>query len=338
MDRFCRISFLIALIALGCSEGTPPVNISWEAMSGVWANGDCELVQTGRFAVWFERDGTGVLSSLTALHRQGDSVFADTRAMILLDSSKSIFAAKAKDVLTSDDVLMDIDSTGKLSLPVRQCLIKPSSGGLALVCDADTVAILSADGNQLTAISPNGVHRTLRRIETIAPVPSYEMPKASAQTIGACLQTWPSGVRALKFNDTYTTGITITTNEHAYVFSYGGMIYCRAARIRSDNRGTVFAQNIRLMYKPGEFTSWMAPQNDTLCRSGVEINDSLFQPGACVYAPGSIYWSLKRFDDTTIVVNGCGGEDYVTARPVKTDPQLLEWFAFREYAAGGKGH
>lgn len=336
MDRLCRISFLIALVALGCSSGMPPVNISWNAMSGVWADGDCELVQTGRFAVWFERDGTGVLSSLTAVRQVGDTVFADTRATVLLDSSKSIFAAKAKDVLAGDEVLMDIDSTGRLSLPVRRCLIKANSGGLALVCDADTVAALSADGAQLTALSPGGARRTLRRIETIEPVPSYEMPKAAAQTIGACLQTWPLGVRALMFNDTYTTGVTITTNEHAYVFSYGGMIYCRAARIRSDNHGTVFAQNIRMMYKPGEFTSWMAPRNDTLCRSGVEINDSLFQPGVCVYAPGSIYWSLKRFDDSTIVINGCGGEDYTTPRPAQTDPALLEWFAFREYAAGGK--
>ncbi len=331
-----RISFLIALIAVGCNGRTPPANISWEAMPGVWADGDCELVDTGRFAVWFERDGSGVLSSLTAWRRQGDTIFADTRAMIFLDSSRSIFAAKARDIMAGDEVLMDIDSTGKLSLPVRRCFIKPNSGGLALVCGADTIAALSADGRQLTAISPGGVRRTLRRIETIEAVPPHDLPKASAQTIGACLQTWPLGVRALKFNDTYTTGITITTNKHAYVFSYGGMIYCRAARIRSDNHGTVFAQNIRMMYKPGEFTSWMAPKNDTLCRSGVEINDSLFQPGVCVYAPGSIYWSLKRFDDSTIVINGCGGEDYITARPVQTDPQLLEWFAYREYAADGK--
>jgi hypothetical protein len=338
MNRVCRLLLPMAVIALGCGGEKTHTAVSWENMRGIWADGDCEMVQTDRFAVWFERDGTGVWSSLTAFHKQGDTIIADTRAEVLLDSSKSIFAGKAKDVLTGDEILMDIDSSAKLGLPVRKCFMRTDREGLVLVCESDTIAILSADGAQLTAIAPSGARRLLHRIETIETVPPYNMPTASAQTIGTCLQGWPLGVRPLTFNNTYTAGITITTNEHAYVFSYGGMIYCRAARIRSDNHGTVFAQNIRMMYKPGEFTSWMAPQNDTLCRYGLEINDSLFDPRVCIYAPGGIYWSLRRFDDSTIVVNGCGGEEYRTPRPAADDSALLEWFAFREYAAGGKGY
>jgi hypothetical protein len=131
--------------------------------------------------------------------------------------------------------------------------------------------------------------------------------------------------------------IEIFTNRHSYVFTFNRrgddiMVYCRAARIRSNNNGTVFDQNIRLMMNRGNFTAFMEPDNFAVSGQDIVIQDSLFTPNACYYgkAGTGIYWSVKSFNDTLITLNGCG-QDYLYTRPHPDSQRMLEWFEFAEY-------
>jgi hypothetical protein len=79
-----------------------------------------------------------------------------------------------------------------------------------------------------------------------------------------------------------------------------------------------------------EFTAFMYPSNEAISSQELVIADSLFKPNQCVFAPGEIYWSVKSFNDSTIVLNGCG-QDYTYERPHVDSGRIIEWFEFVEY-------
>jgi hypothetical protein len=108
------------------------------------------------------------------------------------------------------------------------------------------------------------------------------------------------------------------------------MVYCRAARQRSNDLGCLFAQNIRLMSNPGEHTCEMPQDNLAVSEAPLTINNSKFRSDQCVFDADGIYWSFIRFDGDTAELNGCG-EIYRYSRPKSDENRVMEWIAFDKY-------
>lgn len=157
------------------------------------------------------------------------------------------------------------------------------------------------------------------------------MPAAAGDNIGECLQRWQLGTGFEKHPEGYITGITINTNHHTYIFYFtDNMIYCRAARIRHDNNGSLFAQNIRMMFNNREFTANMPVDNLAETSAILNIVDSLFDPKICVFADTGIYWSVKEISPDRITQNGCGQEYFIERRDRDAEA-ILEWFEYHAY-------
>ena len=109
------------------------------------------------------------------------------------------------------------------------------------------------------------------------------------------------------------------------------MTYIRAAATANNNNGTLFFQNIRMMRNnnTGEMTSYMAPDNYNIAANDLKIDDSKFNPNACVFNPdGGIYWSFISFTPDQIKTNGCGETYYIN----RID-QFEEYFKYIPYEA-----
>ena len=174
-----------------------------------------------------------------------------------------------------------------------------------------------------------GRERMLEKIESFAVSAPYEMLKASPLEIGSCIQQWSLGTRCRCENGSIS--FEAGTNRHSYTFNIEpGFVYCRAARLRFNERGGLFAQNIRMMANAREHTAYMAPDNRAESAEPLKIDDSKFSPDQCVFDEDGIYWSFIRFEGDTAVIHGCG-ELYRFARPAIDDPDQTEWIAFEKY-------
>ena len=265
---------------------------------GVWANADCELVQTEKYTLLFERNDGKISATLRLNERSGDTIYSNFFAGFIFDMQTKEY----------EKIVPSID---KAKLPV------------------DDYFILK-DG-QLKLLQASKL-QTLDLIEKLAVCSAYEMPTADNMNIGKCLQNWQLGVFEHNI-DPENPFIEIGTNKHVYVFLMDpNMLYCRAARIRHNNHGSVFAQNIRLMINAntGEKTAEMEEDNLKISASNLEINNSLFKPDMCAYEAGGIYWSFISCTPDIIKVNGCG-EVYTFGSPKVDDETVVEWFAYKSY-------
>jgi hypothetical protein len=183
---------------------------------------------------------------------------------------------------------------------------------------------------------PDGRWRTLTKIEDIAMTDPYDMPADVTQdNAGKRIQEWQLGTRYWKDPDSVFWKIDIGTNRHLYTFTMNdNFLYCRAARIRSNNQGTVFSQNIRLVAR-GEnrdqgYISYMAPDNLEKAGSELEIDNTKFDSACGIAYDIDIYWSLHSFKEREIKVNGCD-QVYERHPSSKSDADMLEWIAFMKY-------
>lgn len=260
--------------------------------TGVWANADCEMLRTERFVLFFERQD----SILTATLHQMD----------------------AGDTLLLGKVTFSPDSI------LGQYIAK--QGDAQQPADLGT---LQPDGSLRVAI--NGREQVLRKIEQITVCPPYQMLEASPLETGSCVQQWTSGVK-VGGNDTQLS-FEAGTNRHNYAFYImPQMVYCRAARMRFNDHGGLFAQNIRMMANTntGEHTCEMEADNEAVSAKPLTIDNSKFSPDQCVFDTDGIYWSFIRFDGNTAEINGCG-EIYRYPRPEVGEQTLTEWIAFEKY-------
>lgn len=257
------------------------------AATGVWADADCEVLRTERFALVFERVDSTISASL--ILTEGDPVLL----------GRAVFAA---DSVTEQYI----------------------AGADALAADPGTVG---KDGRLCIA----GRHgdRLLERIERVEVVEPYEMLHASPLEIGSCLQQWNMGTRYAA--DANVISFEAGTNRHNYAFIIQpGFVYCRAARLRFNDRGGLFAQNIRLMANAREQTAYMAEDNLAESAAPLVIDNAKFSPDQCVFDADGIYWSFLRFERDTAVIHGCG-ELYRYARPAVDGGVPGEWIAFEKY-------
>lgn len=277
------LSLPLLAIGVSCAQRAT-VN---PATTGVWADADCEVLRTERFALIFERSDSVIAASL--IRTEGDPVLL----------GRTVFAA---------------DSVVERYI----------AGSDTLRADPGTV-----DRNGRLRIAGIGGERLLELIERVQVTEPYQMLHASPLEAGTCLQQWNMGTRyeADAENISFEAG----TNRHNYAFFIQpGFVYCRAARLRFNDHGGLFAQNIRLMSNSREQTAFMAPDNKAESAAPLEIDNRKFCPDQCVFDSDGIYWSFIRFEQDTAVIHGCG-ELYRYPRPAADGEALSEWIAFEKY-------
>ena len=327
---------LLAMIFCHCDDNKQYA-LDINNFCGVWANKDCELVKTGKYEIMFERIDSRIMASIRSFNRENENIEITTSGIAMFDTVNQHVSIAARDLIDGDSLIMVSLTDSIPELSIIPCKIEKLAEKLVLAKEGEVIEELTSNGKVLRVLFPSGNWQNLELVERIEIASPYEVIKATKDYLGACLQQWQLGTSFMVDNSGNVNAIEIFTNKHSYVFTYNRwgddiMVYCRAARIRSDNNGTVFDQNIRLMFSNGNFTAYMEPDNFAVSGRNIVIEDSLFTPNACYYgkAGTGIYWSVKEFNDTLIVVNGCG-QDYVYPRPHTDSRRILEWFEFAEY-------
>ncbi|MBL7108297.1 MAG: hypothetical protein ISS38_03270 [Candidatus Cloacimonetes bacterium] len=188
--------------------------------------------------------------------------------------------------------------------------------------------------NIITLNSDYSRNIKFEQIEKIQVIDFESKIKATQDSIGMCLTEWGLGSGYLEDDNELNFTTEIHTNKHSYIFTLTNwnndkILYCRAAKIKSNNKGSVFVQNIRLMRNSNEFTARMAENNLIASKENIVIKNQLFDPDKCVFINGGeeIYWSLKDFSQDEIILNGCAGEEYKYSRP-KTENDDYEYFKY----------
>lgn len=171
--------------------------------------------------------------------------------------------------------------------------------------------------------------KVMSKVEEITTCKPYEKSCANSRSdIGKCLQEWRLGAKFGKDGDVFMC--EVNTNRHMFVYMVNAhMIYIRAAATANNNNGTLFFQNIRMMRNnnTGEITSYIEPDNYNIAANDLMIDNSKFNPNACVFNPdGGIYWSLISFTADQIQINGCGETYYIN----RID-QFEEYFKYIPY-------
>ena len=258
---------------------------------GIWANKDVELLISEEIILKFVRNDQLIIASLFKKISHNKNGYFQPKAVAIFDGETKRVGMKYDDHISKKEKQIGADLSDSISLDV------------------------------LDSISLNELVESLTKIETISKNQPEEFPKAAENSIGDCLREWNLGVSFYKSENDSSFTASIRTSDHSYIFSYKAsldkpMIYCRAARIKSNNNGSAFSQNIRLMKNERGFTAFMAEDNLQMAGSELIIDDSRFKHNECsIDLDGTRYWSLKEFTADRIVLNGCGGDEYVYNRP-----------------------
>lgn len=265
---------------------------------GVWANQNSELVQTEKYTLIFVSQSEKITTILRRNVNVSDTIYSEFVLGYVFDRKNKSYEK------------VECNNAQK-RIPIGN--------------------LISLKDNKLE-LSMSTNKQILDIVEKIEVTSPYDMPLASEGTIGKCLQNWQLGT--IEYNlDLNDFRLEIGTNKHLYVFiSNPNMLYCRAARIRSNEHGSVFSQNIRLMFNANtkETTVSMNDDNYITTNLDININSSLFKPDACSFEDGGIYWSLISYEPSIIKLNGCG-DIYTYERPLTDDKKRVEWFKYREY-------
>lgn len=267
---------------------------------GVWAVEGVEVVRTQNLSLSFYNKGDVVYANLIKFRPDTvNKVRAEFICRVVLDSQKVV----KSEVLANIDSVIDMKYVGQL---------------------VDNVLLFRID-NENVDMKEKFVRRRLHRIEELEITALPEFFSVNANNIGDCLQQWALG--SYFTNDDNTVSAQIGTNKHSYIFMVNqDMVYCRAARIRSNNNGTCFAQNIRLMHNANEHTATFADHNYEISSSELVIDDSKFDANKCFFADDAIYWSFKSFSENEIQIHGCG--EIYTWKP---NTSGNEYFKFIKY-------
>lgn len=296
------ITFLLSISTFG-QLNQDSNSIELNKFFGVWANETTEYIRTKSFSILFEKVENEIFSVLKTMEVINDTLYYQTLSIVR-------FKCETKEVEHEIFPQNTIVAFPLNNRPVNNIESLKSS-------------------NILRLKTLNGVQE-LERNEKIEIVQPYNMTKALRDNIGLCLQEWNLGSKGFINMNSKQISIQINTNYHSYSFSVlPQFIYCRAAKIKSNNNGTLFAQNIRLMKKPKEFTCQMNENNLNVINTELEIDNSLFNPNVCVFAENGIYWSLIDSSKDTIKVNGCG-EEYLYTRPQIENNKLFEFIKLKE--------
>lgn len=155
----------------------------------------------------------------------------------------------------------------------------------------------------------------------------YENSSVSDKGIEYCLKQWRMGA----FYDPLPDGMRfqMVTNKVEYVFMIQNNdcnIYCGASVNVPYDKG---------MFGSGQYFRIRNYQDNSkpFCRFECDLGNGISVPkvseyvcesGKCTVTRDGLYWPVKRYGDDEIVLEGCGGDEYVYTRKRRRS----EYFSF----------
>lgn len=250
---------------------------------------------------------------------------------------RGVWASNDAEAVVTDSVCIFFEKTPAglrafLNIPTQDIYSCTSYRDSSFVVETATPLTLIEEVKTVNGVTVKRLRigdKVMSKVEDITTCKPYEKSRANNKSdIGRCLQEWRLGAKFGKDGDIFMC--EVNTNRHMFVYLINTrMIYIRAAATANNNNGTLFFQNIRMMRNnnTGEMTSYIDPDNYNIAANNLKIDNSKFNPNACVFNPdGGIYWSLISFTADQIQINGCGETYYVN----RID-QFEEYFKYIPY-------
>lgn len=248
-----------------------------------------------------------------------------------------VWASNDAEAVVTDSVCMFFENTPTglrafLNIPTQDIYSCTTYKDSAFLVETTKPLILTDEVKTVNGVAVKTLRigdKVMSKVEDIITCKPYEKSIAKSKLdIGKCLQEWRLGAKFGKDGDVFMC--ELNTNRHMFIYLINSnMTYIRAAATANNNNGTLFFQNIRMMRNnnTGEMTSYMAPDNYNIAANDLKIDDSKFNPNACVFNPdGGIYWSFISFTPDQIKINGCGEIYYIN----RID-QFEEYFKYIPY-------
>lgn len=252
---------------------------------------------------------------------------------------RGVWASNDAEAVVTDSVCMFFENTPTglrafLNIPTQDIYSCTTYKDSAFLVETTKPLILTNEVKTVNGVAVKTLrigNKVMSKVEDIITCKPYEKSIAKSKLdIGKCLQEWRLGAKFGKDGDVFMC--ELNTNRHMFIYLINSnMTYIRAAATANNNNGTLFFQNIRMMRNnnTGEMTSYMAPDNYNIAANDLKIDDSKFNPNACVFNPdGGIYWSFISFTPDQIKINGCGETYYIN----RID-QFEEYFKYIPYEA-----
>lgn len=250
---------------------------------------------------------------------------------------RGVWASNDAEAVITDSVCMFFEKTPTglrafLNVPTQDIYSCTTYRDSAFVVETAAPLVLTDEVKTVNGVAVKTLRigdKVMSKVEEIETCKPYEKSRATSKSdVGKCLQEWRLGAKFGKDGDIFMC--EVNTNRHMFIYLINpNMTYIRAAATANNDNGTLFFQNIRMMRNnnTGELTSYMAPDNYNIAADNLQIDNSKFNPNACVFNPdGGIYWSLISFTADQIKINGCGETYYVN----RVD-QFEEYFKYVPY-------
>ncbi len=158
----------------------------------------------------------------------------------------------------------------------------------------------------------------MQKNDTIQISEPYEMPCVSEKGIECCLKQWRMGTFYINHSQDGMQ-FQMVTNKLEYIFM-----------IRNENCNIYCGASINIPCEEGLFGRGQyfrirnyGDNSQPFCQFGCNLGKAITlvktpvficESGTCTTTEQGIYWPVKRFNDNEIVLNGCGGEEYVYTR------------------------
>lgn len=250
---------------------------------------------------------------------------------------RGVWASNDAEAVITDSVCMFFEKTPAglrafLNVPTQDIYSCTTYRDSAFVVETAAPLVLTDGVKTINGVTVKTLRigdKVMSKVEELETCKPYEKSRATSKSdVGKCLQEWRLGAKFGKDGDIFMC--EVNTNRHMFIYLINpNMTYIRAAATANNDNGTLFFQNIRMMRNnnTGELTSYMAPDNYNIAADNLQIDNSKFNPNACVFNPdGGIYWSLISFTADQIKINGCGETYYVN----RID-QFEEYFKYVPY-------
>ncbi len=335
MSKISKILIIIIFLAISCSVKDTRFSIGLEDFYGVWANEHCQMVKTGKYEILFERDNYIIDCSIRKVNSDDKQIYLETVATARYDTYNAQMFIVAKDLMNGGEIIYDNDRSNTIILSEHSCELKEYPEKIIITSKGETVGELAKLHKQLRLQFPSGNWQTLELIEPLNLSIPYMPIKADSQHIGTALHQWRLGTTFRQNDEGVVNSIAIYTNEHSFEFTINtndNEIYadCRAGRVKTNDRGTLYDETIRLGYDNMDFAARMVSDNFETLRKELDIDNARFNLVSEFGPDNTVYQPVKSFDDTLIVVEGPDG-DYPIVRPSKDSPDILEWFEYEDY-------
>jgi hypothetical protein len=154
----------------------------------------------------------------------------------------------------------------------------------------------------------------LTKIDDISISDINEMPSVSESGIKNCLKYWRMGTSYNLIHDGMQ--FQMVTDKVEYIFMIQNEncnIYCGASvNIPCENGMLGGNQYFRLR----NYADNSQPFCRFFCNIGdkinvINFNDIVCESGKCSNTSQGLFWPVKRYSDNEIVLDGCGGDEYV---------------------------